>query len=69
MNLGNEGIKDKDGRRIKCDDKGSGDEADGIENIHHLKGHQACHKRKDKNSVAEPSEGLIIKLLRPFSSP
>jgi hypothetical protein len=69
LNLGEEVIKDKDGRRIKGDDKGSSDEADGIENIHHLKGHQACHKRKDKNSVPEPSQRLVTGLLGSFSLP
>jgi hypothetical protein len=59
-------IKNKDGRRIECDDQGSSDQADRVENIHHLKGHQACHKRKHKNPVAEPSEGLIVKALRPL---
>jgi hypothetical protein len=66
LDFGDKGIKDKNGRGIECDDKGSGDEADGIENIHHLKSHQACHKRKEKNSVTEPSEGLIAKALRPL---
>ena len=64
-----DGVKDKDGRWKECDDKGSGDEADGIENVHHLKGHQACHKRKNEDSVPEPSEGLIIRLFGPFSLP
>ncbi len=69
MNLGDERIKDEDGRRIERNDQGAGDEADGVENVHHLKGHQACHKRKDKNSVAEPSEGLIVNALRPLLFP
>ena len=66
MNLRDEVIKDKDGGGVECDDKGASDEADGVENIHDLKGHQACHKGKDKNSVAEPPEGLIVKALRPL---
>jgi hypothetical protein len=67
LNLGDEGIKNKDGRRIKCNNKGSSDEADGIEDIHHLKGHQACHKREEKNSIPELSERLIIRILGSFS--
>ena len=69
MNLGDEGIKDKDSRRIERDDKGSSDEADGVENVHHLEGHHACHKGKDKNSVPEPSQRLVMRLLGPFSLP
>jgi hypothetical protein len=69
LNLGDEGIKNKDSRRIECDDKGSSDEADGVENVHHLKGHHACHKGKDKNSVPELSQRLVIGLLGPFSLP
>jgi hypothetical protein len=69
LNLGNEGIKDKDSRRIKSNHKGPGDKTDRVKDVHHLKGHHACHKRKDKNSVPEPSERLIIGLLRPFSLP
>ena len=64
LNLGEKVIKDEDGRRIECDDQGASDEADRVEDIHHLKGHHACHKRKHKNSVAEPSEGLIVKTLK-----
>jgi hypothetical protein len=66
LHLGEKVIKDEDGRRIECDDQGAGDEADGVENVHDLKGHQACHKRKHKNSVAEPSQGLIVKALKPL---
>ena len=69
MNLGDEGIKDKDSRRVKGNHKGPGDQTDRVKDVHHLKGHHACHKRKDKNSVPEPSERLIIGLLRPFSLP
>jgi hypothetical protein len=64
LSLGDESVEDKDRRRIECNDKGAGNEADGVQNIHHLKGHQACHKRKHKNSVAESSEGLIVNALK-----
>jgi hypothetical protein len=66
LDLGEKVIKDEDGRRVECDHQRAGDEADGVENVHDLKGHQACYKRKHKNSVAEPSEGLIAKAFRPL---
>jgi hypothetical protein len=64
LNLGEKVIKNEDGRRIESDDKGSGDQADRVEDIHHLKGHHARHKRKQKNPVPKPSEGLIVKALK-----
>jgi hypothetical protein len=64
LNLGEKVIKNKDSRGIECDDQGAGDEADGVENVHDLKSHHARHKRKHKNTVPEPSEGLIVKALK-----
>ena len=48
---------------------GPGDQADGIEEIHDLKGHQTCGQGEDKDPVTKPSEGLIVKGLRPFLFP
>jgi hypothetical protein len=66
LKLGEKVVIYKDDRRIECDDQGSSDEADRVENVHDLKGHHARHKRKHKNSVAEPSEGLIAKAFESF---
>jgi hypothetical protein len=66
LNFRNERIEDKDGRRVKSNHERSGEEADRIEEVHHLEGHQTRHKRKNKNSIAEPSEGLVIQAFGPL---
>jgi hypothetical protein len=66
LNLREEVIKDIDDRRVKGNDQSPGDQTDRVEKVHHLKGHEACSKRKNKNTVAKPSEGLITKTLGPL---
>jgi hypothetical protein len=69
LNLRKQMIKDEDGRRIKGDDQGSCDQADGIENIHHLESHQPCNDREEKDPIAKSSERLIVKWFGPSLFP
>ena len=66
LNLWDKMIKDKNDRRVKGDNQCPGDQADRVEEVHHLKSHEACCKRKDKHTVAKPSQSLIIKTFGPF---
>jgi len=59
-------IKDVDCRRVKGDNQGPRKQTDGIEKIHHLKGHEACDDGKEKDTITESSERLIIKPFRSF---
>jgi hypothetical protein len=54
-------IVNVDSGRIKRDHHGPGDQADGIEEIHDLKCHQACDQSEDEDPVTKPSEGSIVK--------
>jgi hypothetical protein len=58
-----------DERRIQGDHDGPGDEADGIQKIHHLKSHQPRDDCDDEYSVTELSQGLVIKRFRPLLFP
>ena len=66
LNLRQEFIEDKYRRGVKRDDQRPCDETNGIENIHHLKGREACDDGKEKDPIAQSSERLIIKPLGPF---
>jgi hypothetical protein len=62
-------VEDENRRRVKGDDERSGDQADGIEEVHHLKCHESCDNRKEKDTITESPEGLIIKTFRPLLLP
>lgn len=62
-------VEDEDGRRIKGDDHGSDDQADGIDKVHHLKSHESRNDGKDKDTVAESPERLIVELFGPSLFP
>jgi len=66
LNLWEKMIKDEDDRRVKGNDQSPGDQTDWIEEVHDLKGHEACGKGEDKHTIAKPSEGLITKTFRSF---
>lgn len=59
-------IKDQDSRRIKGNDQCPGDQADRVEEIHDLESHQTSGQGEDKDAVTEPSQGPVIKSLRPL---
>jgi hypothetical protein len=69
LNLGQEVVEDEDGGRVNGDDQRPGDQADGVEEIHDLKGHETCYHGKDKDTIAEPSKWLIAKTLGPLLFP
>ncbi len=69
MYLGQEVVKDEDGGRIKGDNKCPGDQTNRIEEIQQLPGHESCNNGKEKDAVAQSSEGLIIKPLGSFLFP
>ena len=62
-------IEDENGRRVKRDDQRAGNQADRVEKVQHLKGHQTRGDGEDEDAVAESSERLIIKILRPLLLP
>jgi len=66
MDQGQEVVIDEDGRREKGDDQRPGDQADGVEDIHHLPGHETGDHGKDKDPVAKPHERLIAQSPNPF---
>ena len=51
------------GWRIKGNHHRPGNKADGIQKIHHLKGHQPSADRKNEDTVTEPPQGPIVKRL------
>jgi hypothetical protein len=53
-------VEDEDGRRVKGDDQCPGDQTDGVQEVHHLKGHQAGYNGKDEDTVTESSQRLVI---------
>jgi len=59
-------VEYKDGGRIKRNNHRSRNQTDGVKKIHDLEGHKTCDHGKDKNTVAKPSEQLIVKT---FSTP
>ena len=69
LNLREKMIVDIDRGRIKGDDQGPGNEADGVQKIQHLQAHEPRSQGKNKDPVAKSSKGLIIKRLGPFLLP
>jgi hypothetical protein len=59
-------IENKNSRRIKGNDQCPGDQADRVEEIHDLESHQTSGQGEDKDAVTEPSQGPVIKSLRPL---
>jgi hypothetical protein len=59
-------VKNVDERRVKGNDQSSRDQTDRVEEVHDLKGHEACCKGEDKHAVAKSPEGLITKAFRSF---
>jgi hypothetical protein len=62
-------VIDEDSGREKGNDQCPGDQADGVEEIHHLPGHETRDHGKDKDPVAKPPERLIAQSPGPFLFP
>lgn len=66
LNFRDQVVEHIDGGRIKGNNEGSREEADWIEKIEQLPCHEARGQGKEKNSVAEPPQGLLVEPLRPL---
>jgi hypothetical protein len=62
-------VIDKDGRRVKGDHQGTGDETDRVKKVHHLPGQETGCDGKEENPVAESPERRIVRSLRALPFP
>jgi hypothetical protein len=62
-------IENQNRRGIKGNDQCPGDQADRVEEIHDLESHQTSGQGEDKDAATEPSQGPVIKSLRPLLFP